>query len=424
MATTFTDPAFVQQLASTLWNGTWLRLALRARAWFAFPDDRTLVVKIVPLIWEQFGAQRPSLKALARFLLKTISALPHEPELRSLPLDQTRMDARWPVPMLATPGKLADWLEVPIGQLDWLADVKGLTTKQTDPKLRHYVNIWIARPRRKPRLLEVPKLRLKAIQGRILYEILDRIPPHDAAHGFRKLRSVISYVQPHVGQRIVLHFDLCDFLASVSRARVGAIFRTAGYPSETAKLLTGLCTTRTPDDVTTESRFRSRHLPQGAPTSPALANLAAYRLDVRLTALARKLGAAYTRYADDLAFSGDHRLERAAKRFQILVGIIAAEEGFELNFRKSRFMCQGVRQQLAGVVVNARPNLKREVYDELKAILFNCVRHGPVSQNRAQHGDFRRHLLGRIAHVKSLHSERGAKLQALFARIVWPTSIP
>ena len=218
----------------------------------------------------------------------------------------------------------------------------------------------------------------------------------------------------------MLRFDLRDFFPSVSAARVQAIFRTAGYPREVARLLTWLCTTRTPDEVVAEPRWRARHLPQGSPTSPALANLAAYRLDVRLQALAQKLGANYSRYADDLAFSGDQRLERAARRLQVLVGVIAAEEGFELHYRKSRFMRQGVRQQLAGVVVNARPNLRREVYDELKATLHNCLRLGPASQNRAGHADFRRHLRGRIAHVKMLHAERGAKLQAIFDRIVWP----
>ena len=95
----------------------------------------------------------------------------------------------------------------------------------------------------------MPKAQLKAIQRRILHEILDRIPPHDAAHGFRSKRSIVSYVQPHVGRRIVLHFDLRDFYASVSAPRVQAIFRTAGYPREVARLLAGLCTTRTPDEV-------------------------------------------------------------------------------------------------------------------------------------------------------------------------------
>jgi hypothetical protein len=218
----------------------------------------------------------------------------------------------------------------------------------------------------------------------------------------------------------VLRFDLRDFFASVHAGRVQAIFHTAGYPGEVTRLLAGLCTTRTPDEVAqADPRWRRPHLPQGAPTSPALANLAAYRLDLRLAALARRLGATYTRYADDLAFSGDGRLERAARRLQVLVAVIAAEEGFELHLRKSRFMRQAVRQQLAGVVINVRPNVRRAVYDELKAILHNCWRHGPASQNRARHADFRGHLLGRIAHVSMLHPQRGAKLRALFDRIDW-----
>ena len=96
----------------------------------------------------------------------------------------------------------------------------------------------------------------------------------------------------------------------------------------------------------------------------------------------------------------------------------SAEEGFDLHLRKSRLMRQSLRQQLAGVVVNVRPNMGGR-YDELKAILFNCVRHRPASQNRNGHADFRRHLLGRIGHLKMLNPQKGAKLQAMFERIVW-----
>ena len=151
-----------------------------------------------------------------------------------------------------------------------------------------------------------------------------------------------------------------------------------------SRLLTGLCTNTAPpdawrqaDDLAARERLRSPHVPQGAPTSPALANLCAYRLDCRLAALAGAVGARYTRYADDLAFSGGEALERVARRFHVAVCRIALEEGFEVHTRKSRFMRQGVRQQLAGVVLNVRPNVRRDRYDELKAILTNCVRRGP-----------------------------------------------
>jgi hypothetical protein len=131
------------------------------------------------------------------------------------------------------------------------------------------------------------------------------------------------------------------------------------------------------------------------------------------------VGASYTRYADDLAFSGGRELERAARRFHVTVCRIALEEGFEVHTRKTRFQRQAVRQQLAGVVVNVRPNLARPEYDRLKATLHNCVHHGPRSQNRDGHADFRAHLLGRVAHCEWLNPERGRRLRGLFERIHW-----
>jgi hypothetical protein len=145
-------------------------------------------------------------------------------------------------------------------------------------------------------------------------------------------------------------------------------------------------------------------------------------LDCRLAGLAHALGAQYTRYADDMAFSGGEELERSARRFQVHVCRIALEEGFEVNTRKSRFMRQGVRQQLAGIVVNSHPNVIREEFDRLKAILHNCACHGPETQNRAGHADFRACLLGRIGYVAMINPARGARLRRLFERINWETS--
>lgn len=419
MSPSQTDPAFLGRLADLLRNSLWILGQLRMQAQYCFPDDRPLVDKAVLAAWEHFGNERPTKRKLAAFLKKFLAADPHVPENRTIPLRQPSMVRRWPVPELATSGKLAEWLKLPLERLDWLADLKGLTLKGTESKLRHYVNVWVPRRRGRPRLLEVPKSNLKAVQQRILHEILDAIPPHEAAHGFRKGRSITTYVRPHVGRRIVLRFDLRDFFPAVTGAKVSAIFRTAGSPPAIARLLTGLCTTRTPREVTDDDFLRRRHLPQGAPTSPALANLAAFRLDLRLAGLAQRFGATYTRYADDLAFSGDYSLERGVRRFRILVAGIAAEEGFELNHVKSRCMRRGVRQQLGGIVVNVRPNLRRENFDELKAILHNCIRHGPAGQNRDGHADFRQHLLGRIAYATMLHEDRGARLRKMFRSIVW-----
>jgi hypothetical protein len=169
-------------------------------------------------------------------------------------------------------------------------------------------------------------------------------------------------------------------------------------------------------------QLNARHLPQGAPTSPAIANLAAFRLDCRLSGLARSLDATYSRYADDLTISGGPELARGSRRLTQLVAVIATEEGFMLNHRKTSFHQRSGRQTVTGVVVNARPNFPRAEFDHLKAILTNCIRHDPAAQNRIPHKDFRAYLAGKIAHVAAINPSRGRRLWELFVRIEWPSA--
>ncbi len=343
----------------------------------------------------------------------------------------------WPVVAISTPAELARFLELSPGELDWFADCQSRQRATIAEPLRHYRYHWVAKASGSLRLIEAPKPRLKHLQRRLLDEILVHIPPHDAAHGFRAGRSVATFVAPHVGQTIVLKMDLRDFFVSITSARVISLFLTTGYPEAVARLLTGLCTNTVPPDVWKQSaglgrepsrspenwlsrqRYRQPHLPQGAPTSPALANLAAYRLDARLTGLAQAAEARYTHYADDLLFSGGETFARSIRRFPIHVAAIALEEGFAVQHRKTRVMRQGAQQRAAGVVINQKANIPRREYESLKAIVCNCVRHGPHGQNRAAVADFRAHLAGRIAHVAQLNPEKGRRLARSFEAIVW-----
>lgn len=340
----------------------------------------------------------------------------------------------WQTPRIRTTGELADWLELPVAELLWFADPRGLCGTARHLKLRHYHPRLLAKRFGQVRLVEAPKPRLKAIQRRVLDELLVHLPAHVAAHGFCRARSCQTFAAPHVARQVVLRLDLRDFFPSIFAARVAAIFRAAGYSEQVADLLTGLATTVTHDGVWNDECLMSldpsererlrrlyawRHLPQGAPTSPALANLCAYRLDCRLAALADSASATYTRYADDLAFSGDADFARVVHRFRHHAAAIALEEGFEVHHRKTRIMRPGVRQHLAGIVVNAHQNIARADYDRLKATLTNCVRHGAETQNRAAHTEFRAHLLGRMAHVERINAVRGQKLRALFEQITW-----
>src|SRR5262249_53673339 len=135
--------------------------------------------------------------------------------------------------------------------------------------------------------------------------------------------------------------------------------------------------------------------------------------------LAEKLGATYTRYADDLTFSGGEDLRRAHVRVRRAVTRIAADEGVAVNVRKSRVLPCGRRQGGAGGGGNDKPDVPGADFDTLKAILTNCARSSPATQNRENHPDFRAHLLGRISHVAMLNPSRGAKLRAIFDRINW-----
>jgi hypothetical protein len=418
------SPLFFWSFASALLDGTWDPGALADRGRAFLGEPAPWLTDLAGRILAEFPEPgRPDVEVLARLIQRdAVFRAVREQVFRAAP----RMGAApWPVPALPSPGALAEWLGLAPAELDWFADCQGREARLPAGPLRHYAYRWVAKRGGRARLIEMPKARLKALQRRVLRDILDRIPPHEAAHGFRRGRSVLTYAAPHAGRRIVLRLDLRDFFPSVRAARVHALFRTAGYPVSVARLLTGLCTNTAPSEVReavareTALPYAEPHLSQGAPPSPALANLCAYRLDCRLSALAGSLGARYTRYADDLAFSGGAELERGARRFQVLVCRVALEEGFEVHPRKSRFMRRAVRQQLAGVVVNARPNVKRADFDELKATLCNCARHGPASQNRDGRADFRAHLLGRIAYVGLLNPARAAKLRRWFDRIAW-----
>jgi len=151
--------------------------------------------------------------------------------------------------------------------------------------------------------------------------------------------------------------------------------------------------------------------------------MCAYRMDCRLAGLAQASGGVYTRYADDLAFSGTAAFERSVERFAAHVAAIATEEGFAVNHRKTRVMRRGVRQHLAGLVVNQAVSIPRVEFDRLKATLTNCIRNGPKNENRENIPHFRAHLEGRVAFVAMIQPERGMKLRRLFEAIQWDTEI-
>lgn len=336
------------------------------------------------------------------------------------------------LPEFSNSADLAKHLNLSIGELAWFAD-QWRQDAQASSQLGHYHYRWLEKASGGWRLLEVPKSRLCNIQRKILQQILNRVQPHAAAQAFQQGRSSISHAAQHTGQRVVVRLDLKDFFTSIPGSRLHALFAKLGYPVKVAGTLARLCSNRTPNAIVKEKTrylapvssahlLRSQHLPQGAPTSPALANLCAYRLDMRLQALADSMQASYSRYADDLTFSGDEEFEQSLRRFIPQVAAIVLEEGFVLNHKKTRIMRASTRQQVTGIVVNSHCNIKRADYDTLKAILTNCQRHNPASQNREGHADFRAHLAGKLAYMRMINPVRTTKLQTLFEQIKWSES--
>ncbi|SHH20361.1 RNA-directed DNA polymerase [Jatrophihabitans endophyticus] len=411
-------------LATALLAGPWTRPAMRTRGRDALGAARTPVwlgrtVDAVLTAYPQPPADRP--RELAAFLLATaefakLARRRPPPRVVSWsPVPTDVMVRPWPVELLPDHAALAGLLDVDQGELAWFADVRGLERSSPEP-LRHYRWRTVAKPGG-VRVLAAPKPRLKEIQRRLLRHVFDAVPVHPAAHGGVRRRSVLTASAPHAAQPVVVRVDLVSFFASVRAGRVWRLLRTAGVPEGVAHTVTGLVTTVAPLPFRAlDPRLRTPHLPQGAPTSPALANLIAFSLDRRLTGLAARFDASYTRYADDLVFSGGRGL--GAARFLDRVGEIVRDEGFRVHDGKTAVLGRSGRQQVLGVVLNHHPAVPRRERDALRALLHNCATTGWRAQARDR-DDFPAHVLGRIAWVQSLDPVHGRRLRAAYDAVDW-----
>jgi RNA-directed DNA polymerase len=431
-------------LARALWAGPQTPASLKARAeqalgvsphWLAaFIDE---LPRVSGATWQrqEVGDLAARIEQARAFV--TAPRVPGLPFVRRWILRASRMHAAplgldgLDLPPLPHSAAIAAWLGITPDDLDWFThDRRHRLPLQS----QHYG--FTLQPKRSGggRLIESPRSRLKALQGRVLHELLDKVPVHEACHGFVAGRSVLTHARLHTGRPVVMHFDLTNFFGRILSSQVAAVFHTLGYPRGVARQLAALCTVSTPEPVIERLRgdgwvdwqdaraLRRAHLPQGAPSSPMLANLSAFQLDLRLDGLAHALGATYSRYADDLVLSGPASLRSAFDRIATWVGRIALEEGHALNHRKTRLATQASAQRVCGVVVNAHPNLQRREFDRLRAVLHQCALHGPASQNRDGHADFRAHLWGRVQWAAQLNAAKAVRLHALWSRIEWHTS--
>jgi retron-type reverse transcriptase len=314
------------------------------------------------------------------------------------------------IPVVATAAELAAAMKIEVGELRFLAYARSTS------RVTHYVRFEIPKRTGGTRLISAPMPRLKAAQHWVLRNILDPLDCHDAAHGFRLQRSIVSNAEPHVGADVVVNVDLKDFFPSVDYKRVKGVFRGLGYGEEVAILLALLCTE--PQVVTVEldgERYHvaisDRALPQGAPTSPAITNRLCRRLDARLAGAARSHGFRYTRYADDLSFSARGDGARRVGKMLAQAKYIAEDEGFTIHEKKTRVFRKGRRQEVTGLVVNDRVSVNRETLRRFRATLFQIEKDGPEGKHWGQCDDVASAVFGFANFVCMVDPERGAPLR-------------
>ena len=321
-------------------------------------------------------------------------------DLRTLATDRAQL-AAYGLPVWDSELDLAKALGITVGTL------RHFSIHRQRERVPHYLAYAIPKRSGGTRIIHAPKQRLKAILRTVQRELVGKLPVSTHAHGFVTGRSVKTGALPHVRKQVVMRLDLADFFGTVTMARVRGYLIALGYGYPVATTLATLCTEaeRQPvdvDGILFHVPVGPRTCVQGAPTSPGLCNAIVHKLDRRIAALAARAGFAFTRYADDLTFSGDS--VNAAHKLRKQVERVIAEEGFVVNTKKTRIMTRGGRQRVTGVTVNKVLGLSRTERRKIRAMLHK--------NDPAQHA----HVQGLLAWVEMLNPEQAAKLRAQSTR--------
>jgi RNA-directed DNA polymerase len=245
------------------------------------------------------------------------------------------------------------------------------------------------------RMILAPRVFLKTVQRYILQAILEAQPLPAYVNGFVPGRSIVTNAQAHKGAKYVLNVDILNFFDSVREEAIGRIFSDLGFGPHVASTLARLCTYQ---DC----------LPQGAPTSPYLANLVFSPADKEILQLCEERRIAYSRYADDLSFSGSQKI---ARDFLVLLEFVLRRYGFRLNPGKTRFFGPGQAHHVTGLVVNEKIHPKRALRRRLRAKFHNAALnpddfHEPAST-----------LLGWASFVNSYDRNLGSEYLAAARRV-------
>jgi RNA-directed DNA polymerase len=259
-----------------------------------------------------------------------------------------------------------------------------------------YFTFRIPKARGGMRRIDQPQEPLSTIQYWILRNILNHSAPSPWATAFVHGRSILGNATPHVGKRYVLSLDIENFFSSIRPKLVFRAFRQLGYARDLSVILTRLTVHR-------------EGLPQGAPTSPSISNLVLKPFDVLVGDFSMRNRISYSRYADDLTFSGDFSPGLVVTEVRRCLKFYA----LRLNESKTRLMQRHQRQEVTGLVVNSKVSVPRSIRRQIRQEQHYIQRFGVESHESFQkslHGNRLAHLRGLAEFVLSVQSEnRDAK---------------
>lgn len=320
------------------------------------------------------------------------------------------------LPLCNTALEIAEAMEVSIGKLRFLAFNRKTST------ISHYIRFKVPKKTGGERLISAPMPNLKQAQYWILENILNKLEVHDAAHGFRENRSIITNATPHVGADVIINFDLKDFFPSISYKRVKGLFQSFGYSEAAATIFGLICTAADIEQVELDGTtyyvaLDDRHLPQGSPASPAITNLLCRRLDRRLQGMAENIGFTYTRYADDLTFSATSENRRHICNIMRRTESIVTHEGFNINHDKTRVLRNTNQQEVTGIIVNEKLNISKKVLKKFRATLHQIEQEGLQGKHWGNSHDTLAAITGFANFVAMVNPEKGTEFQQQVQRI-------
>ncbi|MGB1216351.1 MAG: reverse transcriptase family protein [Saprospiraceae bacterium] len=318
--------------------------------------------------------------------------------------------------------ELADDMKITLGQLRFLCYSRKVSTDT------HYKRFSIPKKTGGERIISAPMMYLKNAQHWTLENILYKLSTHDKAHGFVPGRSIITNAEKHLGKEAIINIDLKDFFPSLTFRRVKGLFRAMGYSEQISVILTLLCTEPNVDEVEMDGETYyvskgERHLPQGAPTSPAITNLICNKLDRRMEGLANSFAFTYSRYADDMTFSKDEINDSTFKKIMGGIKMIISEENFTIHPDKIQIMRKGSRREVTGIVINEKLSVPRKKLKNFRAVLHKIEKTGTLDGIDWGTGHPLNTIYGFANFVRMVDHEKGEKLMTKIKSLMENESI-